>query len=166
MRPRVCVAAVVASIALTLGATPALADTKTRVDPVGDAPAGIDITLARYSYENGRVSVRARVPDLARRGRADLSISRFEIFDAGYVVRLVKRAGKPPRTRLYFFDHFDLHRRPCDDVRGWWRNGAVRLSVDADCLEDHARRRIFTQVGLIRRQDFDMAPAVRRLARG
>jgi hypothetical protein len=166
LRHLVRIAVVVASIALSLGVTPALAETKTRVDPADDAPAGIDITLARYSYENGRVSVMARVPHLARRGRADLSISRFEIFDAGYVLRLVKRAGKPPRTRLYFFDHFDLHRRPCDDVRGSWRSGTVRLSVDADCLEDHARRRIFTQVGLIRRQTVDVAPAVRRLERG
>ena len=107
------------------------------------------------------------MPDLGRAGRAELSISGFEIFEAGYVVRLVKRAGQPPRTRLFFFDHFDLNRSPCDDVRGSWRQstGKVRLSVATECLDGHARRRAFTQVGLVRGERVDLAPAVRRLAR-
>jgi len=165
MRASITVATAVTALALTLTATPAGADTRTRQDPTGDAPAGIDVTRARYTYADGHVRVRATVPELGRRGRAELSISRFEIFEAGYVVRLVKRAGQPPRTRLFFFDHFDLTRRPCDDVTGTWRQGTVRLSVATSCLQGHARRRAFTQVGLVRGGDVDLAPAVRRLAR-
>lgn len=165
MRPTSRLATVVALLAATVAAAPVHADTRSRTDPAGDAPPGIDITRARYSYEDGHVSVRARVPGLADVGKAELSISRFEIFEAGYVVRLVKRAGQPPRTRLFFFDHFDLTRRPCDDVAGSWRAGTVRLSVAASCLQGHARRRAFTQVALVRGEDLDFAPEVRRLAR-
>lgn len=162
---RVLVAAVTA-MGLTLVGSPADAETKVRQDETGDAPAKIDVTRVRYSYGDDRVKAVARIPDLGRRGEAALSISRFEVFEAGYVVRIRKRLGKPARVSLLYFDHFDLHPRECDGLSGAWRDSSIRLSVATSCLRGHARPRIFTQFGIQRGDDVDRAPAVRRLARG
>jgi hypothetical protein len=155
----------VTSLGLAFIGSPADAETKVRQDGVDDAPAKIDITRVRYSYGDDRVRAVARIPDLGRKGVAALSISRFEIFEAGYVVRIRKRLGEPPRVSLLYFDHFDLHPRECDGLSGAWLDSAVKLSVETSCLRGHARPRIFTQFGIQRGADFDRAPAVRRLAR-
>lgn len=148
-----------------LAAPRAHAETKVKPDPSGDGPAAIDITRARYTHGDGRVKVFARVPALGRAGEATLSISRFEIFEAGYVVRLDKRPGEPAEVGLYYFNHFDLEKRDCDDVSGTWGETSIRLSVARSCLEGHAPRRVFAQVGIAKGEQVDFAPAATRLAR-
>lgn len=150
----------------SLGASAAHAETRGKSDRVQDAPATIDITRARYSHSDDQVRVRARIPDLGPAGVATLAITRFEIFEAGYVVRMVKRVGKPARVRLLFFDHFDLHKRECDGVVGSWNDRSVRLAVSRSCLEGHAKPRVFVRFGIQRGRAVDRAPAVRRLPRG
>lgn len=150
----------------TLGASAAHAEPRVRSDRVADAPAAIDVTRVRYSHADHQVRVRARIPDLGAAGVATLAITRFEIFEAGYVVRMVKRLGKPARVRLLYFDHFDLSRRECDGVAGRWNDRSVRLAVPRSCLEGHAKRRVFVQFGIQRGRAVDRAPAVRRLPRG
>ena len=148
-----------------LATPPAYAETKVKPDPSDDAPSGIDITRARYTHGDGRVKVFARVPALRDSGEASLSISRFEIFEAGYVVLIKKRLGEPARVRLYFFNHFDLEKRDCDGVSGRWGETSIRLSVPRSCLEGHATHRVFAQVGVSLGEQVDLAPAARRLAR-
>jgi hypothetical protein len=138
----------------------------TRRDRADDAVARIDIAGARYSYRPARISALARIPDLGRAGDASLSITRFEVFEAGYVLRITKRAGQRPRVRLFFFDHFSLNRRRCNGIRGGWRDRAIRLSVPTRCLRGHARPQVFAQFGISRGRHLDRAPAVRRLSRG
>ena len=150
----------------TLIALPAQAETKVKQDREGDAPAAIDVTRARYSHGETHVRVTARISALGRVGEAALSISRFEIFEAGYVVRIIKHRGKPARVGLFYFDHFDLEKRACDDVSGTWGRTAIRLKVARECLVGHARPRVFAQFGIQRGQEVDRAPAVPRLARG
>lgn len=155
--------AVVASL---LAVTPAAtAETEVRKDRSGDAPAAIDIEEVDYVYGNGRVSVVASIPDLGRSGRADLTVTRFDTFEAGYVLRIVKRSGDPAKIRLYYFDHFDLDRRRCNDLGGKWRGGGLSIGVPVDCLSGHARRSIRTQVTSAKGREYDRAPAVARLAR-
>jgi hypothetical protein len=167
MRARVKAAAAGVACLLVVGIAPAAAaEIVERRDASGDAPASIDITRATYKHSLRRVSAVARVPGLGQRGSADLAVSRFEIFEAGYVVRIRKRVGEPATVRLLFFNHFDLEPRACDGVRGRWTENRVALSVPRRCLEGHARRNVFAQVGLRRGQDVDLAPAVRRLTRG
>lgn len=137
----------------------------TRDDKRGDAPAAIDVTKARYAYGGGRVAVRATIPRLGDRGQAALSISRYEIFEAGYVVRIVKRVGKPARVRLQYFDHFDLHNRKCAGVAGRWNDRSVTLRVPIKCLEGHRTPKVFAQFGIQRGERIDRAPAVKRLPR-
>jgi hypothetical protein len=156
-------AVVVATLAV--GAAPADAETVGRDDPRQDAPANIDVTHATYTHSQDRVGVVARIPDLGRAGTAALSISRFGIFEAGYVVQIHKRAGEAPRTRLLFFNHFDLEPRRCDDVSGTWGEHQVTLSVARSCLTGHAREHVFAQFGIQRGDQVDHAPAVRRLNR-
>lgn len=150
---------------LASGTVSASAETVRRDDPVRDAPAHIDVTRAVYTHSQSRVRVVARIPELGRSGTAALSISRFDIFEAGYVLQIKKRVGERPRTRLYFFNHFDLVPRRCADVTGVWRTHQVRLSVARSCLSDHARERVFAQFGIQRGDQVDRAPAVRRLHR-
>jgi hypothetical protein len=162
-------ASVVMMVGLMLvgGSLPAAqADTVRRQDATGDAPAVIDIRTADYTHSDRRVSVVAVIPDLGDRGRAALSITRFTIFEAGYVVRIKKRAGSPPRVRLLFFDHFGLEPRECAAVSGRWGEDRIRLSVARACLDGHARNRVFVQFGIVRGDDVDRARAVRRLERG
>lgn len=152
-------------VGVSLAAPPAYAETKVKPDPAGDAPSGIDITRARYTHGDGRVKVFARVPALRRSGEATLSISRFGIFEAGYVVMIKKKLGEPGEVALYYFDHFGLEKRDCDGVSGTWGETSIRMSVPRSCLEGHAPRRVFAQVGISLGEQVDLAPAARRLAR-
>ena len=150
---------------LASAVVPASAETVRRDDPRGDAPARIDVSRATYTHSQHRVRVVARIPSLGRAGTAVLSISRFEIFEAGYVVEIKKRAGEPPRTRLFFFNHFDLEPRRCAAVSGTWGDHRVSLSVARSCLTGHARERVFVQFGIQHGSHVDRAPAVKRLRR-
>ena len=156
---------VTATLAAVLTATPAQAEVRFRPDRTGDAPAAIDLVRARYAYGHGRVAVTARVPELGRAGSTTLSISRFEIFEAGYVLRMRKKVGHEPHVRLYYFDHFGLNQRRCDDMAGSWGDGVVHLDVATTCLRHHARPHVFAQVATSQGDDIDRAPAVKRLAR-
>jgi hypothetical protein len=146
-------------------AAPASAEKIRRVDARGDAPQAIDIWSARYSHGVHRVSVVASLPDLGQRGRASLSISKFEIFEAGYVALIKKRPGAAPQVRLTFFNHFDLEPRECPGLTGSWASARVKLSVPRSCLDDHAQERVFAQFGIQRGSEIDRARAVRRLDR-
>ena len=157
--------AVAAAVLLAAVVSPATAETVERADRRGDAPAGIDVVHATYSHTRDRVRVVARVPDLGRSGSATLSISRFEIFEAGYVLRIRARPSEPTRTRLLFFNHFDLEPRRCAAVTGSWAHGVVRLSVARTCLVDHVAEQVFAQFHIRRGPDTDRAPPVRRLRR-
>lgn len=152
--------------ALVITALPAHAETVTRRDRANDAAARVDITRARYTYRPARISVLARIPHLGRAGDASLSITRFDVFEAGYVLRITKRVGQPPRVRLFFFDHFSLNRRRCQGSSGAWGSRSIRLSVPTRCLHGHARPNVFAQFGISRGRQLDRAPAVRRLGRG
>ena len=87
-------------------AAPASAQTVDRNDPAGDAPARIDITKVRYTHESDRVRVSAKIPDLGKSGTADFLVSRYEIFEAGYVVRIRQHRDQPAKVSLLYFDHF------------------------------------------------------------
>ena len=162
-RFRTLVTTVVALLVCSTGA--AHAAVAIRDDATGDAPAAIDIKQAQYSYGDGRVRVVSAVPDLGRYGRAELAISRFEVFEAGYVVRIVKKVGEAPTVRLLYYDHFSLKRRACEGVGGRWRDRSIALRVPVSCLRDHATPRIFVQLSTQRGDRIDRAPAVKRLAR-
>ena len=156
------------SLVVLLGsfaALPAYAETKIKPDPAGDARASIDITRAKYTHADRHVKVLARIPALRRTGEAALSISRFEIFEAGYVVLLEKRPGQPAEVGLYYFNHVNLEPRECDDVSGRWGRSSIRLSVARRCLDGHATPRVFAQFGLSQGERVDFAPAAPRLAR-
>lgn len=166
MRNLTGLAAAALLVAIVTGALPpASAETVHRDDSRRDAPARIDVSRATYTHSQERVRVVARIPNLGRAGTAALSISRFEIFEAGYVVEIKKRAGEPPRTRLLFFNHFDLEPRRCDAVTGIWERRRVSLTVDRTCLAGHARERVFAQFGIQSGAHVDRAPAVKRLHR-
>lgn len=150
---------------LVLSALPAHAETVTRRDRANDAAARVDVTRANYTYRPLRISAHARIPNLGRAGDASLSITRFEVFDAGYVLRITKRAGQPPRVRLFFFDHFSLNRRRCQGISGVWGDRSITLGVPTRCLRGHARSTVLTQFGISHGHQLDRAPAVRRLSR-
>jgi hypothetical protein len=162
---RVCTFAVLATLIILLVAGPANAAVVTRVDRQGDAPRAIDIASARYSYGNGQVTVRASIPALGGSGAASLSISRFVFFEAGHIVRIVKRVGQPARVSLHFFDHFTVKRRACTGVAGSWNDRSITLRVPISCIKGDATPQIFVQFGIQRGDRVDRAPAVRRLAR-
>ncbi len=157
-------------IAVLLGsviaAPAAIAETERRQDARNEAPSAIDISEVTYTHGLRQVRVVATIPDLGRRGSAALSISRFTIFEAGYVVEIKKRRGHPARTKLYYFNHFDLEPRRCSDVEGQWGADHVRLKVARHCLDGHRREQVFAQFGIQRGEAIDRAPAVRRLQRG
>jgi len=155
----------VAAVLLAAAVSPATAETVERDDRRGDAPAAIDVVQATYSHTHHRVRVVARVPDLGRSGSATLSISRFEIFEAGYVLRIRPRPGEPPRIRLLFFNHFDLEPRRCAGITGSWADGVIRMSVARTCLTGHATEQVFAEFDIRRGPETDRAPAVRRLRR-
>ncbi|KAA1420111.1 hypothetical protein FE697_019745 [Mumia zhuanghuii] len=154
--------------ALVLAAPPAAADERVREDRRDDAPASIDIARVTYRHTETRVAARIRVPELGRKGRASLAISRFGVFEAGYVAVVRKRPGDRTTTRLLFFDHFDAHPRSCDGLRGSWRRatGTIRISVPRTCLEGHRTRKVYVAARTIRGSSLDDARPVRRLARG
>lgn len=154
---------IVLAVAMGLPSGGAVAETKTRTDTVGDAPSGIDVATARYSHTSRRVAVRATIPDLQPHGTASLSVTRFEVFEAGYVVEIVKRRSRAPRTRLLFFDHFDTTKRRCAGVSGHWGRASIRLSVPLRCLRGHQEPEVFVQFASSDGRRVDRAPAVRRL---
>lgn len=160
------IAVPVAAIALVLTAAPAHAQTVTRQDRQGDAPPRIDVTSATYTHAADRLRVVAEIPDLGRSGTAALSLSKFGVFEAGYVVEIKKRPGRTPRTALYYYNHFDLEPRACSSVTGVWGRERVILSVKRSCLRGHARARMFAQFGIQYGSHVDRAPAVRRLRHG
>lgn len=149
-------------------AVPAGAQTVVRPDPRGDAPDRIDVTRAAYAHGEHRVRVIARTPELGKAGTADLLISRFEIFEAGYVVRIRQRRDRPARLSLLHFDHFDLLPVACEGLSGAWGPRRIRLSVPRSCLTGHATNRVFAQlfVAFGSGEQFDEVRAVKRLRRG
>jgi hypothetical protein len=154
--------------AVTLGlvgpmllAGPADGATKTRSDPEGDAPARVDVTEARYRYGDDRTAVVITVPELGDVGRVYLRISRYEIFEAGYVLRLRKKAGEEPRVRLLYYDHFDVEPRACAAKGGSWGDDTIRMRVSTDCLDGHARRRAFLDLSTALGEQFDEVAKVR-----
>ena len=161
---RLAVTAVVVAMVVG-GPAAASAETVRRDDARNDAPARIDVSRATYTHSQNRVRVVARIPNLGRTGTAALSISKFEIFEAGYVVEIKKRAGEPPSTKLFFFNHFDLEPRRCTAVSGAWKRHQVSLSVARSCLTGHKRQQVFAQFGIQRGSHVDRAPAVKRLHR-
>jgi hypothetical protein len=146
--------------------SPAVAETVHRQDARDDASSAIDIRSVDYTHGPRRVRVVADIPDLGDRGTASLSISRFTIFEAGYVLQIKKRAGSRPRIQLFFFNHFDLEPRNCSQVSGRWGEDRIKLIVARKCLKGHVRNRLFVQFGIQRGQSVDRAPAVRRIQRG
>jgi len=157
---------IVATTALVVAvAAPARGETVERDDRRGDAPASIDVVHATYSHTHSRVRVVARLPHLGRGGVADLSISRFEVFELGYVLRITNRPGEPPRTQLLFFNHFDLAPRRCTAIAGSWTRGVIRMSVARTCLVGHAEQDVFAQFGIRHGRNLDRVSAVRRLHR-
>jgi hypothetical protein len=121
----------------------------------------------RYAHLDDRVRVSAKIPDLGRSGTADLLVSRYEIFEAGYVARIRKPRGEPARVSLLYFDHFDLKKRSCKGLSGTWGRQVVRMKVPRSCLKGHATKRVMTQffIAFGSGEQFDEAPAVRRLRR-
>ena len=162
---KVVVVLAVSSLLLAVGLSPAHAQEAQRKDSHGDAPARIDIWSANYTHGKNRVTVVAKIPKLGRAGEASLSISRFTIFEAGYVALIKKRVGHKARVRLTYFNHFDLEPRQCSRISGRWAVSQIRLSVPRSCLRGHAKEKAFVQFGIQRNLKIDRAPAVRRLAR-
>lgn len=153
------------ALLLTAGTlSPAAAEVVRRTDAAGDAPAAIDVTRARYAHDS-HVRVKVAVPDLGRRGAASLAVSRFTVFEAGYVATISKPRGRPARLRLEFFDHFDLEPRSCPGLAGRWGRTRVTLAVPRSCLEGHRTPHVFAQVSLTRDDALDRVPPVRRLRR-
>lgn len=149
-------------------AAPASAQTVTKDDPSGDAPARIDITKVRYTHESDRVRVSAKIPELGRSGTADFLVSRYEIFEAGYVVRIRQHQDQPAKVSLLYFDHFDLKKRTCKGISGSWGPQVVRLKVPRSCLKGHATKYVSTQFLIsygAGGERFDEAPMVKRLRR-
>ena len=152
--------------ALLLGVSSAAhAEEVWRDDVRGDAPAAIDARGARYTHGENRVTVVAKLPKLGGVGQAALSISRFTIFEAGYVALITKQAGEKPRVRLTFFDHFKLNPAKCSSISGAWGDGRIKLSVARTCLLGHAREMIYVRFGIQRGSKVDRVPAVEQLAR-
>lgn len=166
---KVRLAAVGSLLGLAVAGLPSTvnADSVGRVDARNDAPAGIDITRVEYRHHAHRVSARVRVPDLARTGRVSLAISKFDVFEAGYVAVVRRRSDGTVSRRLTYFNHFDTTPRSCR-VRGTWdrSDGVVTVSVPRRCLDGHRRERIYTAARALRGGVFDDAPSVRRLQRG
>lgn len=149
-------------------AAPASAQSVDRSDTVGDAPARIDITKVRYTHLSDRVRVAAKIPELGPSGTADFLVSRYEIFEAGYVVRIRQHRGKPAKVSLLYYDHFSLKKRSCKGISGSWGPEVVRLKVPRSCLKGHATEHVFAQFVIsfgAEGEQFDEAPAVTRLRR-
>ncbi len=145
-RHRRCPRRIVALVAL---APPAAAETKSRVDRTGDAPARIDMDEVDYSYGDRRVHATAAVPDLGRAGHADLTFTSLQQFRPGYVLRLVKAAGEPAQYALVL-----LRPLPAEppSVRRHGRQVARRCSHGerpTECLNGHARRSVRTQLTMV-----------------
>lgn len=162
----IALTAVLAAVLVLLPSN-AGAATATRSDSRNDAPARIDIARVQYRHGVHRVSTKVRIPELGRTGRVSLAISRFEIFEAGYVAIVRRRGDGSLSRRLMYFDHFDTTPRRCD-VSGSWSLalGLVTVSLPRNCLEGHRTNRLYVAARSIRGERFDDAPAVRRLRRG
>ena len=119
--------AIVPVLAAVLVVQPAIAvaDSAARPDSRNDAPARIDISRVQYQHRVHRVSTRVRIPDLGRTGRVALAISRFDVFEAGYVAIVRRRSDGSVSRRLGYFDHFETTPRRCDvggsrtEFAGW-----------------------------------------------
>ncbi|QCW52118.1 hypothetical protein FE634_19920 [Nocardioides dongxiaopingii] len=168
-RVRTFATASIALVLLTATVVPTASGATARLkDDQGDAPAAYDVTAVRYVHSASRVVAVARVPGLGDRGRAQLSVTHFTTFEAGWVGQISKRPGAAARVRLFFFDHVDLNPRPCSGLEGSWGEGRIRISIPKDCMEGDVQdaNRLFSQFAAGRGNDFDLAPAVRRLREG
>ena len=152
--------AVLGLVSPFLLSAPAHAATKVKDDP-DDAPARIDITKVRYTYGDGTVRVSGTVPELGDFGRGYLTISRYEVFEAGYVLRIIKKAGEEPRVRLLYFDHFDLEPSACSRTAGSWGDQRIRMRVSTDCLDGHARPRTYLRLTTAKGEELDEGPVAR-----
>ena len=134
-------------------------------DPLNDAPPQYDVTGVRYEHSSARVSAVARLPELGRRGKAQLAITHFTVFEAGYIGQLSKRPGAAPRVQLFYFDHFDSSPRKCPGIEGTWGEGRIQIFVPKACMGQEVQQaeRVFVQFTAGIGGEFDSAPAVRRL---
>lgn len=154
------------ALVLLMSNAPMAAGATARVsDPQGDAPPAYDVRAVRYAHSDARVLAVARVPALGNRGKAQLSVTNFTVFEAGYVGQITRRPGQAPRIKLYYFDHFDLQPRVCAGIDGSWGDTRIRISIPKNCMEGDVAdaHRLFVQFAAGRGGDFDLAPAVRRL---
>lgn len=167
MRPRTLALTLLITAILSVLPASAAADTATRRDPRGDAPAGIDIVRSHYRHAVRSVSARVYLPALSDTGSVSLAISRFDVFEAGYVAVVRRRADGTVSRRLLYFDHFDYLPRRCDVGGRWNRDtGVVTVKVPRRCLDDHRRPRLYLGARAYKRNRVDVAPPVLRLRRG
>jgi hypothetical protein len=140
----------------------ASADSVTKKDRTGDAPAWADIS--RVTYRNGatNVGVRLAIPHLARRGVLFLEYSAPKDDGDGWVKVDVAEGG-PPRVRVY--DYFGDRVR-CGSGHARWsvNKHVISVSVSHRCVKMGGPGALYLDAFLGSRGT-DVAPAALHLAR-
>lgn len=124
--------AALAGLLIMTSAPTAVADTKTRHDPRGDAIASADVTRASISNRRSRVVVTLRVRGLRRHSDVTMKINHRR---RGHFV--VRTAGaRPTRARLTFARGVDEQPRRCARLRAIrkLRRDRIRIRVPQRCF--------------------------------
>jgi hypothetical protein len=158
---------VLAGVALVASTfVPAQAATKGESDPLGDAPARIDVTHVKYSNLKHKLSSLVRIKDLRRSGEVDLWLSgtgsgatKFARVWVNKNDRLVKR--------FYDFTDDQLTRQKCA-VSARWRaaDNLVRVSVPKTCMGSGSKKSVSFQAQTFAANGRSDSTKVVRVTRG
>ncbi len=159
---------VAACALLTVGlANPAQADVASKKDPIGDAPARLDIASVTYRNTTPRATVRVRVPELSRAGRAEFYVT-VPRTDVSYVAITSIRSDATLRKRFVVRGNLGDRQLKCSFSARWnVSKNFVYMAVPRSCIPNagdgqHYMRAIMSAFGT---DDLDYAPPAQHLAR-
>lgn len=149
-------------------AAPAHADLATKGDPRGDAPARLDIASVTYRNTTPEVSVRMRVPELTRAGRAEFYITTTGGTDVAYVALVSTHPNGAIRKRFVERGNFGDTNLNCEFNARWDASrNSIQISVPRRCIPNAGAGAHYLRADMsaFNTAERDYAPVAQHLAR-
>lgn len=149
-------------------AAPAHADVATKGDPRGDAPARLDIASVTYRNTTPIVSVRIRVPELTRAGRAEFYITTTGGTDVAYIALVSANPNGTLRKRFVERGNFGDTNLKCEFKARWdVSRSSIHIAVPRRCIPNAGAGAHYMRADMsaFDTGERDYAPVAQHLAR-
>lgn len=171
MKPSARLGGLLVVTMLTVANSPhALAATRTKSDPQGDAPARLDVIKATYTNSRPAVTVHLVIPELERRGSVRLVIGPPQDGDGSLVAQVSVRPDGSINRQFFTGTVVGTVPERCAFKAKWnAEKGRISISVPWPCIRRVGGSYFGTgklYLGAVTGAGVDFANPVRRLGRG